>query len=72
MLFSKRDKGEAQAESWNENEHPADGQVYREDVVAMAAQYTPGSPEEKALLKKIDYRIVPCVWALVSHSLHIA
>jgi hypothetical protein len=33
-------------------------------VLALAASYQPGSEAEKALVRKIDRRIVPCIWAL--------
>ncbi|KAI5926451.1 MFS transporter [Camillea tinctor] len=30
----------------------------------LAAMYVPGSPEEKKLLRKLDFRLVPCCWIL--------
>jgi hypothetical protein len=38
------------------------------NMASLAATYTPGSPEEKALLWKIDKRIVPCIWGLYTLS----
>jgi hypothetical protein len=34
------------------------------NLLALASAYTPGSEAEKALVRKIDRRIVPCIWIL--------
>ncbi|KAL1412688.1 hypothetical protein Q8F55_000435 [Vanrija albida] len=39
-----------------------------ERVAALAAAYVPGSDAEKKLLRKLDMRIVPCIWALYTLS----
>ncbi|KAK9375589.1 major facilitator superfamily domain-containing protein [Lipomyces chichibuensis] len=33
-------------------------------AVSLAAAYVPGSPAEKKLLRKLDFRVVPCCWLL--------
>ena len=38
------------------------------NTVALAAQYVPGSQEERAFVRKIDKRIVPCIWGLYTLS----
>ncbi|RSH82400.1 uncharacterized protein EHS24_007368 [Apiotrichum porosum] len=37
-------------------------------IQAYANAYVPGSDEEKAFVRKIDKRIVPCIWALYTLS----
>ncbi|OCF43599.1 hypothetical protein I317_02490 [Kwoniella heveanensis CBS 569] len=39
-----------------------------QDAIALAATYTPGSDAEKALVRKIDKRIIPCIWILYTLS----
>ncbi|BEI84584.1 hypothetical protein CcaverHIS002_0411880 [Cutaneotrichosporon cavernicola] len=50
-----------------ENEHLGPSQV-AEQQAALAASYVPGSEAEKKFLRKIDMRIVPCIWALYTLS----
>ncbi|WWC92340.1 uncharacterized protein L201_007295 [Kwoniella dendrophila CBS 6074] len=50
-------------DEWHEKE-----EVLDQDAVALAATYTPGSAEEKALVWKIDKRIIPCIWILYTLS----
>ncbi|RSH93567.1 hypothetical protein EHS25_007925 [Saitozyma podzolica] len=38
------------------------------NLLALASAYTPGSEAEKALVRKIDRRIVPCIWILYTMS----
>lgn len=38
------------------------------DAIALAAQYVPGSEAERKLVRKIDRRIVPCIWGLYTLS----
>lgn len=40
----------------------------RDATLALAASYVPDSEEEKRLLRKIDRRLVPCIWGLYSAS----
>ncbi|EIW66301.1 hypothetical protein TREMEDRAFT_35192 [Tremella mesenterica DSM 1558] len=37
-------------------------------VVALAASYRPGTEEERKLVRKIDLRLLPCIWALYAMS----
>ena len=37
-------------------------------LASLAATYRPGSDEEKALVRKIDIRILPCIWGLYTLS----
>ncbi|ORX38164.1 major facilitator superfamily domain-containing protein [Kockovaella imperatae] len=37
-------------------------------VAALAAAYSPGSDDERNLVRKIDLRVIPCVWALYTLS----
>lgn len=38
------------------------------DQLQLAAQYKPGSEAKKALVRKIDKRIIPTIWALYTLS----
>ncbi|WVR08625.1 hypothetical protein IAU60_005680 [Kwoniella sp. DSM 27419] len=49
-------------DSWHEEDADLN------DPVALARTYTPGSAEEKALVRKIDKRIIPCIWVLYTLS----
>lgn len=44
-------------DSWVEQPGP-------DRLVTLAEAYRPGSPEEKALVRKLDLHIIPCVWIL--------
>ncbi|KAK6906561.1 nicotinamide mononucleotide permease [Kwoniella mangroviensis CBS 10435] len=50
-------------DEWHEND-----EILDQDAVALAATYTPGSDAEKALVRKIDKRIIPCIWILYTLS----
>ncbi|WWD07294.1 hypothetical protein V865_005391 [Kwoniella europaea PYCC6329] len=50
-------------DEWHEND-----EILDQDAVALAATYTPGSDAEKALVRKIDKRIIPCIWVLYTLS----
>ncbi|WVF68217.1 hypothetical protein IAT40_002982 [Kwoniella sp. CBS 6097] len=50
-------------DEWHEQDD-----VLEQDAVALAATYTPGSDAEKALVRKIDKRIIPCIWVLYTLS----
>ena len=65
-MSTDRQSYEKAPESFNEQAH--DGLAADPNVVALAAQYVPGSAEEKAFLRKIDKRIVPTIWALYTLS----
>lgn len=39
-------------------------QVDIEHAQQLAAAYMPGSPEEKALVRKLDWRLVPTCWTM--------
>lgn len=41
---------------------------HEHDMVALAARYVPDTPEEKALVRKIDRHIVPMIWLLYTLS----
>lgn len=45
-------------------EHNDEPPMVDPSVLSLAASYQPGSEAEKALVRKIDRRIVPCIWAL--------
>ncbi|KAK9312368.1 hypothetical protein V1524DRAFT_410831 [Lipomyces starkeyi] len=45
------------AQEWDEN-------IDHVTAVSLAAAYVPGSPAEKKLLRKLDFRVVPCCWLL--------
>ncbi|KAK9357753.1 major facilitator superfamily domain-containing protein [Lipomyces starkeyi] len=45
------------AQEWDEN-------IDHVMAVSLAAAYVPGSPAEKKLLRKLDFRVVPCCWLL--------
>ncbi|WWC65223.1 uncharacterized protein I303_107837 [Kwoniella dejecticola CBS 10117] len=51
------------ADEWHEQD-----EVLNQDAVELAAQYVPGSAAEKAFVRKIDKRIVPCIWVLYTLS----
>ena len=51
------------AEEWHEDTDTGDI-----NVVALAAQYIPGSEAERKFKRKIDRRIVPCIWGLYTLS----
>ncbi|WRT70740.1 uncharacterized protein IL334_007738 [Kwoniella shivajii] len=51
------------ADEWHEQD-----EILDQDVVALAATYVPGSDAEKALVRKIDKRIIPCIWVLYTLS----
>lgn len=59
----KLDEKPKPVEDWHE-EH--DGRDI--NAVALAAQYVPGSEAERAFKRKIDLRIVPCIWGLYTLS----
>ncbi|KAI5361269.1 Putative MFS transporter superfamily [Septoria linicola] len=46
------------------DEHCDKQQVDFEHAQQLAATYVPGSPEEKALIRKLDWRLVPTCWLL--------
>ena len=46
------------------DEHYDKHQVDFEHAQHLAASYVPGSPEEKALIRKLDWRLVPTTWLL--------
>ncbi|CAI7602804.1 unnamed protein product [Penicillium manginii] len=48
---------EKSAQEWEES-------IDHTTAIALAASYVPGSPEEKRLLRKLDFRIIPCCWVL--------
>jgi len=52
-------------QEWRDGGEP---QGHEDQMVALAAQYVPGSAEEKKLLRKIDLRIVPTIWLLYTLS----
>lgn len=67
--FFSKDKVEAEKPKVvTEDLHETDSNAVDTNLVALAAQYVPGSAAEKAFLKKIDRRIVPCIWALYTLS----
>lgn len=49
-------------EEWHEND------LEKMDQLELAAQYEPNSDAEKALVWKIDKRIIPTIWALYTLS----
>lgn len=49
-------------EEWHDND------LEKMDHLQLAAQYKPDSEAEKALVRKIDKRIIPTVWALYTLS----
>lgn len=40
------------------------GQLDQERARELAVTFDPNSPENKALVRKIDWRLVPCTWTL--------
>lgn len=56
------DSTERDEEEWNEND------LEKMDQLELAAQYEPNSEAEKALVRKIDKRIIPTIWALYTLS----
>ncbi|WVW80803.1 hypothetical protein I302_102790 [Kwoniella bestiolae CBS 10118] len=57
------DAGPKKVDEWHEND-----EILDQDAVALASQYVPGSAEEKAFVRKIDKRIIPCIWVLYTLS----
>ncbi|WWC72620.1 uncharacterized protein I206_106582 [Kwoniella pini CBS 10737] len=51
------------ADEWHEQD-----EILNQDAVALAATYVPGSAAEKALVRRIDKRIIPCIWVLYTLS----
>lgn len=49
-------------EEWHDND------LEKMDQLQLAVQYKPDSEAEKALVRKIDKRIIPTVWALYTLS----
>lgn len=49
-------------EEWHEND------LEKMDQLELVAQYEPNSDAEKALVWKIDKRIIPTIWALYTLS----
>ncbi|KAK8850548.1 hypothetical protein IAR55_004466 [Kwoniella newhampshirensis] len=49
------------ADEWHEGNE-------NDDVLDLVATYVPGSDEEKRLLRKIDKRLIPCIWGLYTLS----
>ncbi|WVQ85806.1 hypothetical protein IAT38_007974 [Cryptococcus sp. DSM 104549] len=64
VSISDHDAAHKKAEEWHENDDP----LKDKDIVQLAAEYVPGSDAEKALLKKIDRRLLPCIWGLYTLS----
>jgi len=56
---STLDNNEKLSHEWREGDNALDP-----NAVAFIADYVPGSPEEKAFVRKIDKRILPTIWAL--------
>ena len=68
-LFSRADKTEIVKEKPEINEErydEADGTDL--NLVALAAQYVPGSEAERRFVRKIDMHIVPTIWGLYTLS----
>ena len=61
----KRDKQEFVDDAGLEVPNTGD----HDNIIALAATYTPGSEEERRLVRKIDRRLVPCIWGLYSGSI---
>jgi MFS family permease len=75
-----RPKDDKPSQEWHESESPEMVELDQSTILALASQYVPGSREEKALLRKIDMRLIvsavdltqcaltdkskPCVWLL--------
>ena len=75
-----RPNGDKASQEWHEGELPAMVELDQSTILALASQYVPGSREEKALLRKLDMRVIvstavlpscawtdkpqPCVWLL--------
>lgn len=55
---------EKSAQEWEES-------IDRTTAISLASSYVPGSPEEKKLLRKLDFRIIvsesPKLLSLVTH-----
>ncbi|WVO17304.1 hypothetical protein L204_104996 [Cryptococcus depauperatus] len=51
-------------EEWHEHDDGLD----KKGVEELVAQYVPGSEAEKRLVRKIDKRILPCIWLLYTLS----
>ena len=61
MLFNKEVKPE-----YVDNSLDIGADADHDNAVALASTYVPGSEEEKRLVRKIDRRLVPCIWGLYS------
>lgn len=51
-------------QSRHSDEQSHKGQSDLEQAQALQASYVPNTPEEKALVRKLDWRLVPCTWTL--------
>jgi hypothetical protein len=59
-LNNNLDNDEKLSQEWREHEDNG----LDPNAIAFIADYVPGSPEEKAFVRKIDKRILPTIWAL--------
>ncbi|ORY26022.1 MFS transporter [Naematelia encephala] len=63
MSAASENETQKNNEEWHEGEDTVDPAI-----LELAAQYVPGSDAEKALVRKIDKRIIPCIWGLYTLS----